>query len=42
MKTKQHALKELEKHGKTSKGGYYHGFRDAIAFIYEDQTIYKK
>jgi len=42
MKTKQQALKELEKQGKTAKGGYYHGFRDAIAFIFEDSTIYKK
>jgi len=42
MKSKEQALTKLEEIGKTNLDGYYHGFRDAIAFIFEDSEIYKK
>lgn len=42
MKTKEEALEKLENVAKISLSGYYAGFRDAIAFIFEDHEIYKR
>lgn len=42
MKTKKDALKELTKKKSTSYNkAFYYGFKAAIAFIFEDATIYK-
>jgi len=42
MKRNEEALKELEAKASIAYNkAYYHGFRGAIAFIFEDVTIYE-